>query len=338
MLQNIIQWLADLLGSYGWAMIVFTLLVRLVLMPFDYKSRVGMRKTAMIQPKMAELQKKYSKDPEKLNRKMSELYKQEGVSPLSGCLPMLLSYPILILMFNAMRAVANEQVVHQVIAILQNPDTMPRLESWLWIKNIWAADSPFVSVMPTLQSLQLVPADIWTKLMTSDIIATLPGELSKLTAESFASGSALTATIQQIYAQLGQCQAFIDGSAVMQGLGTVRILGLISVTIYQQFNGLFILPLFSAASQLLMTKLTPAAPTPAAADSQQAAAQSTTKFMQWFFPIFTLWICSTSNGSFALYWVTSNLIAMAQTWLINKYLDKKDKEAAQKVSLEGNVK
>ena len=121
-LKNILDGINTLFGNYGWSIIIFTLLIKLVLMPFDYKSRVSMRKTTKIQPQLTALQKKYANDKEKLNAKTAELYKKEGINPLSSCLPMLLTFPILIAMFNAMRLVANEQMVQQVFSILQNQE------------------------------------------------------------------------------------------------------------------------------------------------------------------------------------------------------------------------
>ena len=168
-LKNILDGINTVFGNYGWSIIIFTLLIKLVLMPFDYKSRVSMRKTTKIQPQLTALQKKYANDKEKLNAKTAELYKKEGINPLSSCLPMLLTFPILIAMFNAMRLVANEQMVQQVFSILQNQE--PVLEGWLWVKNLWMPDSPFAACWPDLSSLQQIPADVWQR-----AIAALPAE------------------------------------------------------------------------------------------------------------------------------------------------------------------
>ncbi|MBQ8200472.1 MAG: membrane protein insertase YidC, partial [Clostridia bacterium] len=100
-LKSILDGIHMLIPSYGWTIVAFTILVRLCLMPLDYKSRVGMRKMSKLAPKQAELQKKYAKDQEKLQRKLSELYRKENVSPMSSCWPMLLSMPILFAMFGA---------------------------------------------------------------------------------------------------------------------------------------------------------------------------------------------------------------------------------------------
>ncbi|MBR1685473.1 MAG: YidC/Oxa1 family membrane protein insertase [Clostridia bacterium] len=321
-MTGILAWLYTILGNYGWAMVVFTLLIRLVLMPFDYKSRVSMRKMAKVQPKMAELQKKYAKDQNKLNQKMSELYKQENVSPLSGCLPMLLSYPILIIMFSAMRSFANQQVVRQVVEILQNPDVLPAFDGWLWIRNLWMPDSPFAASLPDYNTLRMIPSDIWLKFMNPELIATLPEALSSLTVDSFA-GSELAGTITLISNYLQSLPVYESATAILPGW-TFNLI-FFSFSIMKEFNGLFLLPIFSGVSQFLMTKLTPQQQPQAQVDPNQP---NTGKFMNWFFPIFSLWICSSYNGAFALYWVTSNLIAIAQTFIINKMLDEKEKKQA----------
>lgn len=100
-LKTILEWIYGFVGNYGWAVVLFTLLVRLIVMPFDYKSRVGMRKMQKIAPMQAKLQKKYEKDPDKMNKKLQELYREQRVNPLSSCLPMLISLPILFAMFTA---------------------------------------------------------------------------------------------------------------------------------------------------------------------------------------------------------------------------------------------
>lgn len=124
-LKGILDGINTVIGNYGWSIVVFTLLLRIVLFPFDYKSRVSMRKTTKLQPQLAALQKKYANDKEKLNRKMSELYKKEKINPLSSCLPMLLTLPILFAMWTALRIIANEQMVSQVFTILQGQDAPP---------------------------------------------------------------------------------------------------------------------------------------------------------------------------------------------------------------------
>ena len=129
LLYNFLAWINSWVGSWGIAMIVFTVLIRLVLSPLDFKSRVSMRKTTKLQPQLQALQKKYANDKDKLNAKTAELYKKEHINPLSSCLPLLLTWPILIAVFSAMRMAANEQLLFQLGQILQGKE--PVLEPFL---------------------------------------------------------------------------------------------------------------------------------------------------------------------------------------------------------------
>lgn len=83
------------LPYYGVAIILFTIIIKIVLYPLTWKQMSSMRKMMELQPKMKELQKKYAKDKEKLNQKIMELYNQEKVNPYAGCLPIIIQLPIL---------------------------------------------------------------------------------------------------------------------------------------------------------------------------------------------------------------------------------------------------
>lgn len=89
-------------GSYGLAIILLTLTVRLLLYPLSQKSMVSMAKMQKIQPRMKVVQEKYANDKAKLNEEMMRLYKENDVNPLSGCLPLLLQIPIMILLFQVL--------------------------------------------------------------------------------------------------------------------------------------------------------------------------------------------------------------------------------------------
>ena len=81
--------------NYGIAIVVLTLLIRLVLLPLYYKQMKSTAKTQKLQPKIKELQKRYKNDKDKLSQEQMKLYKEEGVNPMGGCLPTLIQLPIL---------------------------------------------------------------------------------------------------------------------------------------------------------------------------------------------------------------------------------------------------
>ena len=326
-LFNILAWIRSWVGSWGWSMVVFTIMVRLVLTPLDIKSRVSMRKTQKLAPKQQALQKKYANDKEKLNAKMAELYKKEHINPLSSCLPLLLTWPILIAVFGAMRMAANEQLLTQLGQILSGQE--PILEPFLWIKNLWMPDNIFSTAYPDVNTLRIIPTDQWLNWFHRLSESGLPALLQdlNLTDASF-EGSALSTTVQSIV-DVMKAQVPFYAKAVASTPYSVPLLGTIPVL----FNGFLLLPILSAVTQIVMTKVM------SGNQPQQPAANgqpNTGKFMQWFFPIFSLWICLGYSAAFALYWVSGNLVSMCQTLIINKILDKREQQAA--VAGEGTVK
>ncbi len=89
-------------GSWGLAIIVLTLLVRLALHPLNHKQLVSMQKMQKLQPRLKMLQEKYKDDKEGLSRETMALYKENKVNPAAGCLPLLVQLPILILLFRVL--------------------------------------------------------------------------------------------------------------------------------------------------------------------------------------------------------------------------------------------
>ncbi len=88
--------------NFGLAIILLTLAIKIVTFPLTQKSMVSMKKMSTLQPKMQALREKYKGDKELLNKANMELYKQEGVNPLGGCLPMLLQIPIFFALYKTL--------------------------------------------------------------------------------------------------------------------------------------------------------------------------------------------------------------------------------------------
>ena len=330
-LYNILAWIQSWVGNWGWAMVVFTIMIRLVLTPLDIKSRVSMRKTTQLQPQLQALQKKYANDKEKLNAKTAELYKKEHINPLSSCLPLLLTWPILIAVFGAMRMVANKELLLQLGQILNNE--VPTLEKFLWIKNLWMPDSLFAASMPVQNTLQQIPADQWVAwfngLDQNNLPVLLQNLPQQLTVDSFSQAN-LGTTIQSILEAMQQNAAYVEAVAVKPGW-TFNLL-ITQFSLVNEYNGWLLLPVLSAVSQLAMTKIMGTNQT-----TTEGPGAGTGKFMQYFFPIFSMVICLSYSAAFALYWVAGNLVSMGQTYAINKYLDQKEAAAGDVVG-EGSVK
>ena len=101
---DLLEWLYSLTHNYGWAIVIMTFLVQLVLFPLTYKQLKASIVMQKIQPEMKRIQDKYGKtDPMAAQREMVALYKKYGANPLSGCLPLLIQLPIFFALFNALR-------------------------------------------------------------------------------------------------------------------------------------------------------------------------------------------------------------------------------------------
>lgn len=99
-IRTVFVWMHESLGlAYGWVIVAFGVLIRLLLWPLNQKAMRSMTAMQAIQPELQRLQERYKQDPQKLQAEMFKLYKEHNVNPLGGCWPMLLPYPFLIAVF-----------------------------------------------------------------------------------------------------------------------------------------------------------------------------------------------------------------------------------------------
>ncbi|AHF08351.1 YidC/Oxa1 family membrane protein insertase [Desulfitobacterium metallireducens] len=111
-MTSLLKWLYSLtsfigIPSYGIAIILLTIIIKSVIYPLTWKQMASMRKTADLQPKMQEIQKKYKSDPETMNAKVMELYKENNVNPASGCLPLVIQLPIFWALYSSLSHFGN---------------------------------------------------------------------------------------------------------------------------------------------------------------------------------------------------------------------------------------
>ena len=114
--------------SYGIAIIVLTVIIKTLLLPLALKQIRSMKAMQAIQPEMQKIQKKYKNDPQKLREEMGKLYKENGASPLSGCLPLLIQMPFLISIYYALQGFSYD----------------PAHESFLWLESLAVPDETYI--------------------------------------------------------------------------------------------------------------------------------------------------------------------------------------------------
>jgi len=134
---KVISWIHDYVGNWGWAIVLFTILVKIILFPLSYKGMLSMQKLKDLAPKMKDIKEKYKGDSAKMNMKMMELYKNHGANPLGGCLPLLLQIPIFFALYR----------------VLLNADELQGAEWILWINNLAVMDPYWV--LPILMGITM---------------------------------------------------------------------------------------------------------------------------------------------------------------------------------------
>lgn len=123
----VLAWLYDIIPNYGVAIIILTLVLRFLLFPLGMKQIKSMQAMQALQPKIKEIQKKYKGNKQKAQEETMRLYKEAGVNPLGGCLPVLAQFPLLIAMYAVLRAPGYEPVTEndQVTAYLITNNHLP---------------------------------------------------------------------------------------------------------------------------------------------------------------------------------------------------------------------
>ncbi|WP_104744729.1 membrane protein insertase YidC [Helicobacter acinonychis] len=124
----LLDYLYQFVGNWGWAIILLTIIVRIILYPLSYKGMVSMQKLKELAPKMKELQEKYKGEPQKLQANMMQLYKKHGANPLGGCLPLILQIPVFFAIYR----------------VLYNAVELKSSEWILWIHDLSIMDPYFI--------------------------------------------------------------------------------------------------------------------------------------------------------------------------------------------------
>lgn len=143
-LGYLLTWLYDVIGSYGLALVVLTVIIKLALYPVYAKQIKTTANMTKMQPKIKEIQQKYAKNKELMNEKLAELYSQEGGNMYGGCLPMVVQMFVIMGLFGLLR---------NPMAYLDNDNMLFAIhESFLWINDLAQPDKwilPIVSGVAT---------------------------------------------------------------------------------------------------------------------------------------------------------------------------------------------
>jgi YidC/Oxa1 family membrane protein insertase len=198
-LGYLLTWLYDLIGNYGIALIVLTVVIKLALYPLYAKQIKTSANVSKMQPKIKEIQQKYAHDKIKMNEKMAELYQEEGGNMYGGCLPMVIQMVIIMGLFSLLRTPLNYISSDDMLFAIH--------ESFLWIKDLAQPDQwilPIISGIATFvafyfsQNTQAAGANAEQMQGMNTIMKYIFPVMILLMARSYPAGLAIYWSVSQI--------------------------------------------------------------------------------------------------------------------------------------------
>ena len=278
----------NLTNSYGVALILFTLVIKLIMLPFQMKSKKSMMRISRVSGQMQELQKRYAKNQAKLQEEMQKLYEEEGVNPMSGCLWSFLPLPILMALYSIIRqpithfmmlskdvlqtvvqSVADAGVDLTNIVMMDKATGAPALKDGLYQMAAYGQ----INLVKAVQEMGLATPDGWFnvnyKFLGLDLTAT-PWEYVK------------------------------------------------SFTFTWAVIGVILIPILAGLSQFVFSKLT--MKTQPQAD---AAGGASMKSMMYMMPLFSVYIAFVMPAALGVYWIAQSVFSLIQEAILNKTLSAK---------------
>ncbi len=308
----------DLCGNYGVALILFTLLIKLVLLPLSVKQQSSMMKTQKLQPLLNEIQRKYPNDKEKQSQETMKLYQKYKVSPMSGCLPLLIQLPILFALF---------WVVKRPVTYMMGfaPDEFGRILTAIgdWGSGNQDAFEKFLSSMPNITSLEQLAENDYKMFQNYEIqIAQLMQRYPEILQHS-----QIVELGRDIHAInfnfLGMDLSETPALSALLGLFTGKTEGLTADVAL-----LWIIPILSGVSALASSKLSQKLQPQQEqkVDENGDPVKNPMQTMLWIMPLISVWFAFTLPAAVGVYWIASNLIQMGQQVLLTKMIKLDDTE------------
>ena len=282
----ILAFLYDLVNNYGLAIILFTVIIKLVLLPLSIKQQRTMKKSSELQEKMKVIQFKYKNNPEKMNQEVMNLYKTENMSPFSGCLTAIIQMLLLLSIFYLVRSpltfmekIPTDQL-NQYVSQLQEEgksvsNVYPEIDlireaNWLKEKNPEDENVDKLNLQMNFLGLDL--SKIPQQNMTDYTVYIIP---ALYILSSFIS-IRMTTKMQEKQNKEKQKKALIDGKTGEE----------------EKEN----------------------------TENEMDAVMQTNKMMSWMMPIMSISIAFVAPLGLALYWLVSNILMIAERLILNKVI------------------
>ena len=294
------RWLYETLTgeSIFFTILISTVIVRGLSLIGDIKSRKSSLKMQAVQPQLQKIQKKYENDPQKLSIEQRKFMRENNVSMLGGCLPMLITMPLFFIFIAAFRQWGNEMMVKLILTLEDNQQAgveMFEKFKFLWVNNMWQPDNGFKPVIQTAAEFlgkanEKLPQLLYFKENPAALQRFVDLGFFVKNGDAYSLAAVTDAVTVQYDAIVAPCAELYAGKN----------------------NGWFILPLLAGASMFLSSWIS------MRNQPQNDAAASSNKLMTWLFPLMSVWFCLSYNASFALYWTVSSVFSIITTAIINR--------------------
>lgn len=290
----------NLFGSYGWAILAFGVVLKLITLPFQMKSTKSMMQNSMLQPRMKELEKKYANDKQKYQEELAKLYQEAKINPMSGCLWSLLPLPILI----ALYAVVRRPLSNLMGLAATEVTALTTLLSDMGLYTVPAKADAYVEM-----TLANVLHENFSAVVSSGAVASFADKLKDIDFNFLG----LNLTMRP--------KVFFWNYADTIGMAAAI--------------GLFLIPFISALLSWLQSKVSqttqPTASTGNANMDAQAQAQAqTSKSMMLWMPLMSVYICFIMPAAMGIYWIEQSVLGIVQQLALNKlYKGQIDEQMAE---------
>lgn len=284
----ILNFIYELVKNYGLAIIIFSVLLKLVLLPLSIKQQKTMKKTAKIQKKVKELQEKYKNDQMKMNQEMMDLYKKENLSPFSGCLSSIIQIVLLFAMFGLVRSpltymkkIDTDTLNNYVVEIKQEVG-----------ENSISRNYPQISILKYVSTHKTEEDPLYINMDFFGL------DLSNIPQENWQDWTVYIIPVLYVLTTMISMKI----TTKMTGANTKKE------------------DIIEIKNEEEKDKNKDKEP-----DPQDMAAQMN-KSMSWFMPIMSVSIAIIAPLGLALYWLVNNILMIAERLIINKCLSSEEEE------------
>lgn len=284
----LVRLLYTLTGSYGMAIILFTLVVKLIMLPFQMKSKKSMMRMSRMNGKIQEIQKKYANNQAKMQEEMQKLYAEEGVNPMSGCLWSFLPLPILLALYSIMRQpithfmMLSTEVVQELVAKVTAAGV--DMSAIVQMKDGVAVVKDGITQLQPYGQINLVKA------ITSQVPEAAAGLDKWINLDYNFLGLDLSATPSSVFGSFHLEWAVI---------------------------GLILIPILAGGFQLLMSHVT------MKQQPQNDGAGNSTKTMMYMMPLMSVYIGFIMPAALGIYWIAQSVFSLIQEIILGKFFNEK---------------